>query len=148
MMRKVLMAATVIILVLLNIITPRLVGRETEVSSLPIIVVDYANDNTTVYVHSAFGDHRYTNITIHVQNESIGWSNMTSDIEAYALTIRVPVHVTTGFFMEVVVFDEELGYEYNCSVIMHLDEEMFEIIEETTYYSTPPFRKTMREAEK
>jgi hypothetical protein len=48
MMRKAMMAATVIILVLLNIIAPRLIGRETEVSSLPKIVVDYGNNNTTI----------------------------------------------------------------------------------------------------
>lgn len=148
MIRKVLMAATVIILVMLNIITPRLVGRETEVSSLPIIVVDYANNNTTVYVHSAFGDHRYTNITIQVQNESIGWSNMSSDVEAFALTMKIPANVTLGFFMEVGVYDGETGYEYNCSVVIHLDDGKIEIIEETTYYATPPFRKTMREVEK
>jgi uncharacterized protein (UPF0333 family) len=148
MIRKVLMAATVIVLVLLNIITPRLIGRETEVSSLPKIVVDYANNNTTVYVHSAFGDHRYTNITIHVQNESVGWSNVTTDIEIYSLTIKVPIQVTNGFFLKVVVYDDQSGYEYNCTVIMHLDEEKIEIIEDTRYYTTPPFMKTMREVEK
>ena len=148
MLRKGLMAATVIILVLLNIIAPRLVGRETEVSSLPKIVMDYANNNTTIYVHSAFGEHRYTNITIHVQNESIGWSNTSTDVDIYALTVRIPANVTLGFFLEVLVYDGKTGYEYNCSVVMHLDEERFKIIEETTYYATPPFKKTLREVEK
>jgi hypothetical protein len=148
MMRKAMMAATVIILVLLNIIAPRLIGRETEVSSLPKIVVDYGNNNTTIYVHSSFGEHRYTNITIHVQNESIGWSNTSTDIETYALTMRIPSNVTLGFFMEVLVYDGETGYEYNCSLVMDLEEERFQVIEETTYYTTPPFKKTMREVEK
>lgn len=148
MMRKVLMAVTIVVLVMLNIITPRLIGRETEVSSLPKIVVDYANNNTTVYVHSAFGEHRYTNITIHVQNESIGWSNVTSDVEVYSLTVKIPENVTTGFYMEVLVYDGETGYEYNCSVILHLDEERFEIIEVTRFFSNMPFKKTMREVEK
>jgi hypothetical protein len=148
MMRKVLMAVTVIVLVMLNIITPRLIGRETEVSSLPKIVVDYANNNTTVYVHSAFGDHRYTNMTIHVRNESIGWSNMTTDVEVYALSIKVPVHVTRGFFMDVVVYDGKTGYEYNCTLVIHIEEEKIEIIEETRYYTALPFMKTMREVEK
>jgi hypothetical protein len=62
--------------------------------------------------------------------------------------MRIPSNVTLGFFMEVLVYDGETGYEYNCSLVMDLEEERFQVIEETTYYTTPPFKKTMREVEK
>ena len=75
MIRKVLMAATIVVLVLLIIITPRLLGEEKEISSIPKVIVDYTNNHTIVYVTGAFGDYKYTNITIRAENSSTRWSN-------------------------------------------------------------------------
>jgi hypothetical protein len=142
------MAATIVVLVLLIIITPRLIGKETELSSIPRVIVDYANNNTTVYVHSAFGDHRYSNITIYVENETMAWRNITSDVEVYMLSMKIPASVSTAFFLNVSAYDGDKGYEYNCSILIDIEEEMLEIYEEKTYYVSSPFRILMREMEK
>lgn len=145
MIRKVLMAATIVVLVLLIIITPRLIGKEKEVSSIPKIVVDYVNNNTTVYVHSAIGDYRYSNITIFAENESVGWNNITTDNETYSLTLKIPALVVIGFYLNVTAYDGETGYEYNCTVLINTEEDKIEIYEEKTYNVNPPFIKLMRE---
>ncbi len=145
MIRKLLMAATIVVLVLLIIITPRLLGEEREISSIPKVIVDYSNNNTTVYVTGAFGDYKYTNITISAENESAGWSNFTTDNETYFLRLKIPASVALGFSLNVTVYDGESGYDYNCTVAVDPQEEKIEIYGKRMYDNVPPFIDIMRE---
>ena len=149
MIRKALMALTVIVLVILIIITPSLIGKEPGVSSIPKVIVDYADNETIVHVTSALGDHRFTNISIYAENASVGWSNESAQSEAYSLTMRFPGSVVSGFFLNVTVYDDENGYEYNCSVVLDLAEKRIGVYEKDykkmIYDGGLPFMDVMRE---
>ena len=151
MIKKFLMAATIVVLILLIIMAPRLIGTEKEVSSIPKVVVDYVDNRTVVYVYSAFGDYRYTNITIFAGNETTTWSDTATDDETYFLSLKIPASVVTNFYLKAIAYDGETGYEYNCTVVLDLEEEKIKVInyyDQEIFNSAPPFKKLMKEMEK
>jgi hypothetical protein len=94
MIKKVLMAATIVVLVLLIIITPRLIGTGEEVQSIPRLLVDYVGNETKIFVVGTFGDYRYSNISIYAENTTIGWNNFTTENDTY--TLRRQASISTS----------------------------------------------------
>lgn len=136
-MRKIMMAAVVVVMVLAILITPQFIGVP-ELSSLPQLILDHVNNQTKIYVKPSFGHHRYSVITINVKDiEDLNrsWNYTITENNTYLMHCTIDDSNTRHFMLNITVVDEigEDGscefYDYNCTIEVS-DEPLFDILKE------------------
>lgn len=118
MIRKALMAATVILLILLVILTPRLVGVQEDISSLPRLILNFddSEDLLILFVTSLSGTYLYSVLYLNVTYE--GWADRLNETHTHGLEYPVNLtQVTQGqlsvsavFNLEVVAIDRRSSH--------------------------------------
>ncbi|MFQ6127502.1 MAG: hypothetical protein ACE5QW_01155 [Thermoplasmata archaeon] len=112
------MVSVVLALLLLNIITPSLMGhRESDIATIPLMLIDVNDDEMQIYIKGALSDNKYTKISILVQgtdNESYVKSIMEN--ESYVTKQRVLFNETSNMRIDVNAYVEEDEWWYNCTV--------------------------------
>lgn len=93
MLRQALMAATVILLILLVILTPQLVGVQEDISSLPRLILNYddTGDLLILFVTSLSGTYLYPGLYLNVTYESDPPSMLN---KTHAHGLEHPVNLT------------------------------------------------------
>lgn len=109
------MVVTILVLLSLILVTPSLLGRSPELSSLPILIIGLSHDNRTmsVDVGGAVGWYMYENATIRVRSLNLNSTfNVTvSENETYDLHTKIPINATNNFFrVHALIFDRLDNY--------------------------------------
>ncbi len=104
-MRKAFMAATILVLLMLVLVTPRLIGVQEDISSLPRLILNYEEDQLVVFVTSLSGTYLYRALFLNIT--PMGEANATErHVEnAHALEERVPLNETQAFVLETEAVD-------------------------------------------
>ncbi len=116
--RQVAMAAIIIALLLLIIITPSLMGeRETDISILPQVLVDRVDEVTTVYVSGALSNYRYESVRIEARDPTT-WTDIdvVNESQVFASRLQLPGEDGTRFALWILVWAEDLAFEYNATI--------------------------------
>lgn len=123
MLKEIFMVSVVLVLVLLNLITPGLMGsRESDISTIPVILINATGNETQVYVKGGLADFQYKSISIQVTGvNNSSFKDYAYDYFAYAEKIVIPRSVSEDFSISVVAYVKESGgkdiqWIYNCTV--------------------------------
>ena len=124
MYKRILMFATVLILLTLVLITPLFLNRESLPGTIPRLDIDHAEEETRIYVRGAIETSKYIFVTIRVEDLSgTGWNmTETSNNTIGTLTI-VSDSQSTHFQLNITLMRGDDIFEYNCIVEIGLDED-------------------------
>ncbi|HEX9339819.1 MAG TPA: hypothetical protein VF992_01425 [Thermoplasmata archaeon] len=112
-----LMVITVIGLVLLILITPGLLGRPTELATLPLLIVGMSRNDTTfiVNVGAAVQAYRYQEIRLSINGSEPSANQTILRLDTYEEHTWVPADAT--FSIDAYLVDQQGNYfEYNVTV--------------------------------
>jgi len=126
MLRKIFMVAVVLVLILLIIVTPNLMGREQDISSIPQLLIDRRGGNETfIDVHSAFSHYMYSSITVHVQGtDNISFERIMFENNTYDLHFSISDSFSKSFILNVTLEDKKnRPFDYNATVMVKEDEK-------------------------
>jgi len=119
MIKKIFMVSTIVVLVLLVIITPRLISQEPQISEFPRILIDHMKYELIIDVHSAVEPYRYKNISITVlglDNDSYRPPTLLEE-ETFNLHLKISKNDTYNFQLNVTLFDQNFnGFDYNATI--------------------------------
>lgn len=116
------MFGTIIVLVALILITPNLLGRPSELASIPVLIVAMNHDRTMVIVDvtAAVQAYLYDNITLEVKHMNADFTNRTLAVYSQNDTYNVQVNVManeTPFYIHARLVDLQGNYfEYNMTM--------------------------------
>lgn len=100
------MAATVLLLLLLVLITPRLIGGPEDISSLPRLILNYDEDRLILFVTSLSGTYLYRTLYLNLTPEGGGNGPLRAIVsDSHGLERVVPLSATTRFSVEAVAVD-------------------------------------------
>ncbi len=116
------MFGTVIVLVSLILITPSLLGRPSELASIPVLIVAMTHDRSAIIVDvtAAVQAYLYDNVTLEVKHTAANGTNTTlrryAGNETYNAQVEVPSN-TTPLWIHARLVDLQGNYfEYNLTV--------------------------------
>ncbi len=116
------MFGTIIVLVVLILITPTLMGRPSELTSVPALIVGMTHDESTIIVDvtGAVQAYLYQNITLTVSTIGPGGTNTTLAVyarnDAYNAAVYVPANATPLWVHTRLVDQSGNYFEYNLTV--------------------------------
>lgn len=116
------MFGTIIVLVVFILVTPTLLGRPSELTSVPVLIVAMTHDESSfiVDVTGAVQAYLYENISLHVSTMGPGHANTTRGTYArndtYNAAIYVPANATPLFIHARLVDQQGNYFEYNLTV--------------------------------
>lgn len=117
MLKETAMVSVVLALLLLNIIAPTLLGhQESDIATIPMMLLDADEEELQVYIKGALSDHRYTSISILVQgidNES--YLNYVKENESYVTKQRVLLNETSNMRISVSAYVDQDEWWFNCT---------------------------------
>ncbi len=99
------MAATVLLLLLLVLITPRLIGVQEDISSLPRLILNYSQDELIIFITSLSGTYIYKAIYLNVTPDGEQNATRRSVQYSHGLEERVDVNDMSQFDLEAVAID-------------------------------------------
>jgi hypothetical protein len=105
MIRKAFMAATVLLLLLLVLITPRFIGYREDISTLPRVIVNYGEDELVVLVTSLSATYLYEALFLNVTYLDAEGVTLLHERNTYAVQERVDLNVSRRFSLEAVAVD-------------------------------------------
>ena len=156
MWKEGLMLVTVLVLLALVLITPRLMGEEQgDISAIPKVIVDYEDPDFIIYVRGAFDDYRYSNITIEAKRLDEESDPVTVTEENSYVTKLILQNSSAGIELWIDVWAYDTLFQYNCTItlvegsdpptlrIVTLDETGHVV----TRTSTIPFKDTIQVSE-
>ncbi|MFQ6107039.1 MAG: hypothetical protein ACE5QF_05575 [Thermoplasmata archaeon] len=118
MLKEVAMVSVVLALLLLNIIAPTLLGHhESDIATIPMMLLDANNEELQIYIKGALSDNKYTGMSIMVQgidNESFVSSLAEGD--SYVTKQVVSLNETTHMRIDIVANVEDHEWWLNCTV--------------------------------
>ncbi len=124
MRKRILMFATVLVLLALVLITPLLLDRESSPGTIPRLDIDHAEEETRIYVHGAVETSRYVYVTIRVSDLSgSGWKMTETSNGTIGVYAIVKDSQTTFFELNITLMRGEVIFEYNCEVEIGEDED-------------------------
>lgn len=125
MLQKVFMVAVVLVLILLIIVTPNLMGREQDISSIPQLLIDRVANETLIDVHSAFSHYMYSSIIVHVQGiDNISFERIVFEDNTYDLHFSISDSSSKSFILNVTLQDKKnRPFDYNATVMVMEDEK-------------------------
>lgn len=99
------MAATVLLLLLLVLITPRLIGYREDISTLPRLIINYGEDDLIIFITSLSGTYLYEALFLNIT--TLDGDNLTQkqDRNSHGLQERVELNQTTQFLLDAVAED-------------------------------------------
>ncbi|MFQ5909448.1 MAG: hypothetical protein ACE5IJ_01855 [Thermoplasmata archaeon] len=117
MLKEVAMVSVVLALLLLNIITPTLIGGpESDIATIPMLLLDANIEEMQIYVKGALSDNRYTMISILVRGEdNESYVRFTTENETYVTKQRVLFNDTSQMRIDVTAFVGEDEWWLNCT---------------------------------
>ncbi len=122
MIKRILMFATVLILLTLVLLTPLLLNRESSPGVIPRLDIDHAEEETRIHVHGAIETIRFPYVTFFVKDLSgSGWNISETNYNTILATIIVTDNQTTYFELNITLMRGEDIFEYNC--IVDIDED-------------------------
>jgi hypothetical protein len=122
------MFGTVIVLMSLILITPNLLGRPSELTSVSELVVAMNHDETKIIVDvtAAVQAYLYDNLTLEVKHMNPDLSNVTlarySQNDSYNVQVEVPANATPLWIHARLVDIQGNYFEYNVTVRMFYDQ--------------------------
>lgn len=105
MLKPAFMAATVLLLVILVVLTPRLIGPREDISSLPRLILNYDEGSLVAFVTSLSGTYLYRALYLNVTPLAGPEPILRNATRAMALEERIPLETMPEFVMEVVAED-------------------------------------------
>ncbi len=100
MLKPAFMAATVLLLLILVVVTPRLIGPQEDISSLPRLILNYDDGTLIVFVTSLSGTNLYPRLSIKVTPSSGSDWDPQNATRAMALEERIPLDLMSSFHLE------------------------------------------------
>ncbi|MFQ6061065.1 MAG: hypothetical protein ACE5KV_07225 [Thermoplasmata archaeon] len=124
MEKKILMLATVLTLLCLVLVTPLFLGQEeSQISTIPELLIDHAEGETRIYVQGAVETYRYSFISIEARDLSGGgWKDSTLSNNTISLSLIVKDENTTYFQLNVTLMRATVNYTYGCTVQLGHDQ--------------------------
>jgi hypothetical protein len=116
------MFGTIIVLVVLILITPTLLGRPSELTSVPVLIVAMTHDESSfiVDVTGAVQAYLYNNITLTVSTMGPAHANVTrgayARTDTYNAALYVPANATPLWIHTRLVDQQGNFFEYNLTV--------------------------------
>ena len=89
---------------------------ESPISSIPAVLIDYANNETEIFVHG-LGDFRYTNLTIRISNEKE--KDNESRVQERSKESSLFIFHSTrwdNFTLNISVVNKNKQYAFNCTL--------------------------------
>ncbi len=124
MYKRILMFATVLILLTLVLITPLFLNRESSPGTIPRLDIDHAEEETRIYVHGAVETSRYDFVTIRVKDLSGSDWNMIETVNNTIGTLTIVNDSRSiNFQLNITLMRADDLYEYNCIVEIGSDED-------------------------
>lgn len=116
------MFGTILVLVVVILVTPSLLGRPSELTSVPVLIVAMTHDQSTLIVDvtGAVQAYLYENITLTVAHMGPSGANETRGAyvrnESYNAAIYVPANATPLWIHTRLVDQQGNYFEYNVTV--------------------------------
>lgn len=121
------MFGTVIVLVSLILVTPNLLGRPSELTSIPVLIVamNTTHSEIIVDVTAAVQAYLYKNISVEVKHMNPDFSNVTlapfAANDTYNVQVEVAANATPLYIHVRLVDAQENYFEYNVTVRTYYD---------------------------
>ncbi|MFQ5986753.1 MAG: hypothetical protein ACE5KQ_05290 [Thermoplasmata archaeon] len=100
MLKPAFMAATLLLLLTLVVVTPRLIGPPEDISSLPRIILNFDEGSLIVFVTSLSGTYLYEALFIEVTPSPGPEPILRNASRSMALEERIPLDVMASFRLE------------------------------------------------
>jgi len=116
------MFGTIIVLVSLILVTPSLLGRPSELTSIPVLIVAMTHDQSSIIVDvtAAVQAYLYDNVTLEVKHMNPDFSNVTlvqySENDTYNVQAKVPASQAPLWIHATLVDLQGNYFEYNVTV--------------------------------
>ncbi len=116
------MFGTIIVLVSLILVTPNLLGRPSELASIPVLIVAMNANETEVIVDvtAAVQAYLYDNVTLEVYHMNLNGTNDTlvpyAANDTYNVQVEVPANATPLWIHAKLVDAQGNYFEYNVTV--------------------------------
>ncbi len=124
MLKETAMVLVLLALLLVNVITPTLMGhREADIGTIPMMLVDASDSDVQIYIKGALSDNRYSQISIVVKGVNNGTFNRSVlENESYVTKQIVMLDETTEMRIEVQAHVEENEWWFNCTLRVEQEE--------------------------
>ncbi len=124
MLKETTMVSVLLALLLVNVITPTLMGhREADIGTIPMMLVDASDSDVQIYIKGALSDNRYSQISIVVKGVNNGTFNRSVlENESYVTKQIVMLDETTEMRIEVQAHVEENEWWFNCTLRVEQEE--------------------------
>ena len=124
MLKETAMVSVLLALLLVNVITPTLMGhREADIGTIPMMLVDASDSDVQIYIKGALSDNRYSQISIVVKGVNNGTFNRSVlENESYVTKQIVMLDETTEMRIEVQAHVEENEWWFNCTLRVEQEE--------------------------
>jgi hypothetical protein len=116
MLKPAFMAATVLLLLTLVVVTPRLIGPQEDISSLPRLILNYDDGTLIAFVTSLSGTYLYRELSLAVTPSAGPGAVARNATTAMALEERIPLDLLPSFRLEAGA-EDGLGQRF----AVHLD---------------------------
>ena len=115
MLKPAFMAATVLLLLTLVVLMPRLIGPQEDISSLPRLILNYDEGTLIAAVTSLSGTYLYRELSLEVTpaGEPTGVVHNASGV--MALEERIPLDVMPAFHLEATA-EDDLGQLFSLGI--------------------------------
>lgn len=124
MIKRILMFATVLVLLTLVLLTPLFLNRESSPGVIPRLDIDHAEEETRIYVQGAVEISRYPYVTIHVGDLSgTDWNVTETSHNTILASLIVKDSQTTHFELNITLMRGDNIFEYDCIVEIGEDED-------------------------
>jgi hypothetical protein len=124
MLKETAMVSVLLALLMLNIVTPTLLGhREADIVTIPMMLIDADEGEAQIYIKGALSDNKYERISITVKgvdNES--YNRSVSESESYVTKHVVMLNETKEMLIEVRAYVEEDEWWMNCTARVEMED--------------------------
>lgn len=105
MLRKGLMAATVLLLLLLVLVTPRLIGVREDISTLPRLILNFQGEDVIAFITSLSGTYVYKALYLNVTPADGGPAHRLHVANSHALEAKMNLTEMRRFALEAAALD-------------------------------------------
>lgn len=154
MLKEAAMVSVILALLLLNIITPALMGQgETDFSTIPLLLIDVNEEELKIYIKGALSDTRYSVISILVDGrDNRSYSTGKLEYESFTTKLTVKLNDSSDVWINTTAYVEENEWWFNCttrveefdeSITLWISSEDEDGIVGNEVPEDPPFRQRL-----
>ncbi|MCK4366853.1 MAG: hypothetical protein KAU99_02515 [Thermoplasmata archaeon] len=124
MLKETAMVSVLLALLMLNIITPTLMGHgESDIAKIPMMLIDASDSEVQIYIKGALSDNRYDRISIVVKGiDNETYEEYMLENESYVTKRMVLLDETTEMRIDVTAYVKEDEWWLNCIVRVEQEE--------------------------